>query len=131
MKVRNLETGTGVQASVEQMKKALDQAQTEDNDIKLRIHTIEKESQNWRKDIAENTIFSVGLKGQSIIENQALKQEISELRRNSDSIMQENQIYKAKLERRINSLISSNIFTDIPKENKEMSRKTAELKAGS
>ena len=97
MKVRNLETGTGVQASVEQMKKALDQAQTEDNDIKLRIHTIEKESQNWRKDIAENTIFSVGLKGQSIIENQALKQEISELRRNSDSIMQENQIYKTKL----------------------------------
>ena len=45
--------------------------------------------------------------------------------------MQENQIYKAKLERRINTLISSNIFTDIPKENKEMSRKTAELKAGS
>ena len=71
------------------------------------------------------------MKTQSVIENQALKQEISESRRNSDSIMQENQIYKAKLERRINTLTSSNIFTDIPKENKEMSRKTAELKAGS
>ena len=44
--------------------------------------------------------------------------------------MQENQIYKAKLERRISTLTSSNIFTDIPKEKKEMSRK-AELKAGS
>ena len=53
-KVRNLETGTGTQASVEQMKKVLDQAQTEDNDIKLRIHAIEKESQNCGKDIAEN-----------------------------------------------------------------------------
>ena len=71
------------------------------------------------------------MKTQIVIEDPALEQEISELRRNSDSIMQENQIYKAKLERRINTLISSNIFTDIPKENKEMSRKTAELKAGS
>ena len=58
MKVRNLETGTGVQASVEQKKKAWDQAQTENNDIKLRIHAIEKESQNCGKDIAENIFLA-------------------------------------------------------------------------
>ena len=45
-KVRNLETGTRIQASVRQKKKAWDQAQTENNYIKLRIHAIKKESQN-------------------------------------------------------------------------------------
>ena len=124
-KVRNLESGTGLQATVEQMRKAFDQSQSENNEMKLKIHALEKETQDCRKDIAENKILSVSLKTETITDIQALKREINDFRRISDSIMQENQKSKAELERRIDTLPSSDIFASIPKENDEMKRKVA------
>ena len=124
-KVRNLESGTGLQATVEQMRKAFDQSQSENNEMKLKIHALEKETQDCRKDIAENKILSVSLKSETITDIQALKREINDFRRISDSIMQENQKSKAELERRIDTLPSSDIFARIPKENDELKRKVA------
>ena len=126
-KVRNLESGTGLQATVEQMRKAFDQSQSENNEMKLKIHALEKETQDCRKDIAENKILSVSLKTETITDIQALKREINDFRRISDSIMQENQKSKAELERRIDTLPSSDIFASIPKENDEMKRKVASI----
>ena len=124
-KIRHIESGTGLQATVEQMKKAFDQAQGENNEMKLKIHALEKEAQDSRKDISENKILSVSLKTDTITDIQALKREINDLRMINDSIVQQSQKSRAELERRIEALPTSDIFASIPIENANIKSKVA------
>ena len=124
-KIRHIESGTAMQATVEQMKKAFDQAQRENNQMNLRIHALEKEAQESRKDIADNKIMSVTMKTDTVTDIQTLKREINDLRMINDSIVQENQKSRAELERRIEALPTSDIFASIPIENANIKSKVA------
>ena len=126
-KFANIENENGIRNIYEQMKKDLEQTQSENNDLRLKIDGLEKYTQNCRKDIAENKIFSMNLKIENINDIKILKQEINELKSINDSIVQENQRHKEKLERKIDNLLISDIFSRIPKEKNEIKRNVADI----
>ena len=76
-----------MQAGIEQIYKSFDQDQSENNEMKLRIHKPEKETEECRKGIAEYAILGVSLKTETIIDNQALWRDLNDFQRNASPVL--------------------------------------------